>query len=139
QAAKRLHDQGRAVNVHLWQFAQNPTDRNLPTIVREGAHVRGALHVSSPSISRKGIGDPAVDAGAAPHRLRNEIDAGTVVTVGAPEIVQTKGEVANTVRTHFIDTDTAYTVAARARQIRENARTATGDGDTTEDRDVLAD
>lgn len=133
-AAKRIHDQGRAVNVHLWQFAQNPTDRNLPAIVREGAHVRGSLYVSNPSIARKALGDAPVDSGAAPHRLRSEIDAGTVVTTGAPEIVKVKGEMANTVRTNFIDTEPAYTVAERAKSFRRAPAPV-----EQQDRDLLAD
>lgn len=135
-AAKKLHDQGRAVNVHLWQFAQNPTDRNLPAIVREGAHVRGSLYVSNPSIARKALGDAPVDAGAAPHRLRSEIDAGTVVTTGAPEIVKVKGEMANTVRTNFIDTEPAYQVAERAKVLRGGGAQPAAEPEV---RDLLAD
>ncbi|MBV8994077.1 MAG: hypothetical protein JO287_10355, partial [Pseudonocardiales bacterium] len=45
RAAKKLHDQARAVNVHLLQATQRPDDRTLPARVREGAHVRCALNV----------------------------------------------------------------------------------------------
>ncbi|MGH4026062.1 MAG: hypothetical protein ACRDRV_15915 [Pseudonocardiaceae bacterium] len=45
RAAKRLHDQARAVNIHLIQATQPPDDRTLPVQVREGAHVRCALNV----------------------------------------------------------------------------------------------
>jgi S-DNA-T family DNA segregation ATPase FtsK/SpoIIIE len=47
-ACRRLHNQGRAVNVTLWQGTQDPTDENLPKLVREGAHTR-APSSSAPS------------------------------------------------------------------------------------------
>ncbi|MGH3311963.1 MAG: ATP-binding protein, partial [Streptomyces sp.] len=37
-AARKIHNQGRAVDVLLWEGTQDPTDQNLPKLVREGAH-----------------------------------------------------------------------------------------------------
>ena len=42
-AARKLNNQGRAVNVLLWEGTQDPTDQNLPKLVREGAHIRASL------------------------------------------------------------------------------------------------
>ncbi|PWS48510.1 hypothetical protein DLE01_26850, partial [Streptomyces sp. FT05W] len=43
-----VHNQGRAVDVTLWEGTQDPTDQNLPKLVREGAHTRASL-VPDPS------------------------------------------------------------------------------------------
>ncbi len=65
-AARKLHNQGRAVNVLLWQGTQDPTDQNLPKLVREGAHTRASLALGTESQSRMALGDKAVNGGAAP-------------------------------------------------------------------------
>ncbi|MGW3635968.1 ATP-binding protein, partial [Streptomyces sp. NPDC005122] len=39
---RTIHNQGRAVDVLLWQGTQDPTDQNLPKLVREGAHTRAS-------------------------------------------------------------------------------------------------
>ncbi len=65
-AARKIHNQGRAVNVLLWQGTQDPTDQNLPKLVREGAHTRAALALGTESQARMALGDKAVDGGAAP-------------------------------------------------------------------------
>ncbi|MDC2952812.1 ATP-binding protein, partial [Streptomyces heilongjiangensis] len=48
-ACRRIHNQGRAVSVTLWQGTQDPTDENLPKLVREGAHIRASLVVGTES------------------------------------------------------------------------------------------
>ena len=76
-AARKIHNQGRAVNVLLWQGTQDPTDQNLPKLVREGAHIRASLALGTESQARMALGDKAVDGGAAPHLLRPGLDKGT--------------------------------------------------------------
>ncbi|OPG07155.1 cell division protein FtsK [Streptomyces sp. GKU 895] len=136
-ACRRIHNQGRAVNVLLWQGTQDPTDQNLPKMVREGAHTRASLALGTESQSRMALGDKAVNGGAAPHLLRPGLDKGTLV-VASDGIDIPKGQASITVRTHYIDNDAAYAIADRARALR--------DGVTTlhviergEDRDALAD
>ncbi|MFB7324215.1 ATP-binding protein [Streptomyces sp. NPDC056190] len=136
-AARKLHNQGRAVNVLLWQGTQDPTDQNLPKLVREGAHTRASLALGTESQSRMALGDKAVDGGAAPHLLRQGLDKGTLV-VASDGIAIPAGQASITVRTHYIDTDTATEIAERAKALR--------DGVTTlhviergEERDPLAD
>ncbi|MFE7229152.1 ATP-binding protein [Streptomyces sp. NPDC057596] len=136
-AARKIHNQGRAVNVLLWQGTQDPTDQNLPKLVREGAHTRASLALGTESQSRMALGDKAVDGGAAPHLLRQGLDKGTLV-VASDGIEIPAGQASITVRTHYIDTGTATEIAERAKALR--------DGVTTlhviergEERDPLAD
>jgi len=118
-AARTLHNQGRAVNVVLWQGTQDPTDENLPTIVREGAHIRMSLVVGTASQSKMALGEAAVNGGAAPHLLRQDIDKGVVVMHGGVELP--RGGTSLTVRTYFIDTPEATEVAKRAIERRRKA------------------
>ncbi|GGQ11304.1 cell division protein FtsK [Streptomyces griseomycini] len=136
-AARKIHNQGRAVNVLLWQGTQDPTDQNLPKLVREGAHTRASLALGTESQARMALGDKAVDGGAAPNLLRPGLDKGTVV-VASDGIEIPAGQSSITVRTHYIDTEIATEVAERAKRLR--------DGVTTlrviehgEERDPLAD
>ncbi|MFF0111369.1 FtsK/SpoIIIE domain-containing protein [Streptomyces prasinus] len=136
-AARKIHNQGRAVNVLLWQGTQDPTDQNLPKLVREGAHTRASLALGTESQARMALGDKAVDGGAAPNLLRPGLDKGTVV-VASDGIEIPAGQSSLTVRTHYIDTKTATEIAERAKRLR--------DGVTTlhviergEERDPLAD
>jgi S-DNA-T family DNA segregation ATPase FtsK/SpoIIIE len=121
-ACRRLHNQGRAVNVTLWQGTQDPTDENLPKLVREGAHTRASLVVGTESQAKMALGDKAVDGGAAPHLLRQGLDKGTVV-VASDGIDIPAGEASITVRTHFIDTDPAKEIAERAKTARNGVAT----------------
>lgn len=136
-AARKIHNQGRAVNVLLWQGTQDPTDQNLPKLVREGAHTRASLALGTESQARMALGDKAVDGGAAPNMLRPGLDKGTLV-VASDGIEIPKGQSSITVRTHYISTDDAQVIADRAKALR--------DGVTTlhviergEERDPLAD
>ncbi|MGW2349270.1 ATP-binding protein [Actinacidiphila glaucinigra] len=136
-AARKIHNQGRAVNVLLWQGTQDPTDQNLPKLVREGAHTRASLALGTESQARMALGDKAVDGGAAPNLLRPGLDKGTLV-VASDGIEIPKGQSSITVRTHYISTDDAKVIATRAKALR--------DGVTTlhviergQDRDPLAD
>ncbi|MFI2225232.1 ATP-binding protein [Streptomyces fradiae] len=121
-AARKIHNQGRAVNVLLWQGTQDPTDQNLPKLVREGAHTRASLALGTESQARMALGDKAVDGGAAPHLLRQGLDKGTLV-VASDGIDIPAGQASITVRTHYIDTDQAAEVAARARALRDGVTT----------------
>jgi len=112
KAAKFLHDQARAVNVHLMQGTQRPDDRTLPARVREGAHVRGSLFVSKAETAQMILGD-AADRGARPQDLRSGADAGTVVVTGPLEDIP-KGQAFIIVRTHYVNTKDAYGVVERA-------------------------
>src|SRR5437763_15887088 len=100
-AIRKIHNQGRAVNVVAWEGTQDPTDQNLPKLAREGAHIRAALRVGSREQSRMGLGDAAVNDGAAPHELPAE-HKGTLVITG-PGVPCQQGQVSGIVRTHFIN------------------------------------
>ncbi|MFE5936038.1 FtsK/SpoIIIE domain-containing protein [Streptomyces sp. NPDC056470] len=121
-AARKVHNQGRAVDVLLWEGTQDPTDQNLPKLVREGAHTRISLALGTESQARMALGDKAVDGGAAPHLLRQGLDKGTVV-VASDGIKIPAGQASITVRTHYIDTDTAAVVAGRAKALRDGVTT----------------
>ncbi|MFF6775799.1 FtsK/SpoIIIE domain-containing protein [Streptomyces sp. NPDC012637] len=123
-AARKIHNQGRAVDVLLWEGTQDPTDQNLPKLVREGAHTRISLALGTESQARMALGDKAVDGGAAPHLLRQGLDKGTVV-VASDGIQIPAGQASITVRTHYIDTDTAAAIAERAKAMREGVTTLT--------------
>ncbi|MFE3585067.1 ATP-binding protein [Streptomyces vinaceus] len=136
-AARKIHNQGRAVNVLLWEGTQDPTDQNLPKLVREGAHTRVSLALGTESQARMALGDKAVDGGAAPHLLRQGLDKGTVV-VASDGITIPAGQASITVRTHYIDTDTAAGIADRAKALRSGVVTAHTVPDA-DDYDPLAD
>ncbi|MFJ1597878.1 ATP-binding protein [Streptomyces sp. NPDC088261] len=121
-AARKIHNQGRAVNVTLWQGTQDPTDQNLPKLVREGAHTRASLALGTESQARMALGDKAVDGGAAPNLLRPGLDKGTLV-VASDGITIAAGQASITVRTHYIDTETAGQITARARAMRDGVTT----------------
>lgn len=116
-AARKLHNQGRAVNVLLWQGTQDPTDQNLPKLVREGAHIRASLVVGTEEQARMALGDKAINAGAAPHKLRQGLDKGTVVVTG-DGVPLPAGQASLTVRTHFIPGDDATSIAKVAKKRR---------------------
>ncbi|TCP38757.1 S-DNA-T family DNA segregation ATPase FtsK/SpoIIIE [Tamaricihabitans halophyticus] len=132
-AARKIHNQGRAVNVVLWQGTQDPTDQNLPKMVREGAHIRASLHVGTESQARMGLGENAVNEGAAPHELKQE-HKGTLVVTG-PGVTCPPGKTSEIVRTHYIGGSEATALAERAEQ-RRAERPAT---EPDEQRDLLAD
>ncbi|MFH9615424.1 ATP-binding protein [Streptomyces pratensis] len=136
-AARKIHNQGRAVNVTLWQGTQDPTDQNLPKLVREGAHTRASLALGTESQARMALGDKAVDGGAAPNLLRPGLDKGTLV-VASDGIAIPAGQASITVRTHFIDTDEAALITARARAMRDGVTTLHVI-ERDEERDPLAD
>ncbi|MFE5093632.1 ATP-binding protein [Streptomyces sp. NPDC056638] len=121
-ATRKIHNQGRAVNVTLWQGTQDPTDQNLPKLVREGAHTRASLALGTESQARMALGDKAVDGGAAPNLLRPGLDKGTLV-VASDGIEIPAGQASITVRTHYIDTETAAQITARAKAMRDGVTT----------------
>ncbi|MFJ2059566.1 FtsK/SpoIIIE domain-containing protein [Streptomyces sp. NPDC087908] len=137
-AVRKIHNQGRAVDVLLWEGTQDPTDQNLPKLVREGAHTRISLVLGTESQARMALGDSAVDGGAAPHLLRQGLDKGTVV-VASDGIKIPAGQPSITVRTHYIDTDTAAEVAQRAKDLRGAVTTITATEGEEDDRDPLGD
>ncbi|MGW3825077.1 FtsK/SpoIIIE domain-containing protein [Streptomyces sp. NPDC005071] len=136
-AVRKVHNQGRAVDVTLWEGTQDPTDQNLPKMVREGAHTRASLVLGTESQARMALGDKAVDGGAAPHLLRQGLDKGTLV-VASDGIEIPAGQASITVRTHYIDTETAAQIAARARALRDGVTTLHVI-ERDEERDPLAD
>ncbi|MET8958160.1 ATP-binding protein [Streptomyces sp. NPDC004074] len=136
-AARKIHNQGRAVNVLLWQGTQDPTDQNLPKLVREGAHTRASLALGTEAQARMALGDKAVDGGAAPNLLRPGLDKGTLV-IASDGIEIPKGQSSITVRTHYISTDDAKEIAARARALRDGVTTLHVI-ERSEERDPLAD
>ncbi|MCO8301875.1 FtsK/SpoIIIE domain-containing protein [Streptomyces sp. RKCA744] len=136
-AVRKVHNQGRAVDVILWEGTQDPTDQNLPKLVREGAHTRASLALGTESQARMALGDKAVDGGAAPHLLRQGLDKGTLV-VASDGIQIPKGQSSLTVRTHYIDDDQAEAIISRAKALRDGVTTLTV-VDQGEERDPLAD
>ncbi|MFE7582500.1 FtsK/SpoIIIE domain-containing protein [Streptomyces gardneri] len=137
-AVRKIHNQGRAVDVLMWEGTQDPTDQNLPKLVREGAHTRVSLVLGTESQSRMALGDSAVDGGAAPHLLRQGLDKGTVV-VASDGIKIPAGQPSITVRTHFIDDAAATAIAERAKNLRDGVTTLAAVVDDGEERDALAD
>ncbi|MCX5005332.1 ATP-binding protein [Streptomyces sp. NBC_00638] len=136
-AVRKIHNQGRAVNVLMWQGTQDPTDQNLPKLVREGAHTRASLALGTESQARMALGDKAVDGGAAPNLLRPGLDQGTLV-VASSGIDIPKGQSSITVRTHYVDDDAAKAIIDRAKALRDGVTTLTVI-QRSEDRDPLAD
>lgn len=131
-AARKIHNQGRAVNVTLWQGTQDPTNENLPKRVREGAHIRASLVVGTKSQARMGVGEAAVDSGgAAPHMLRQGKDKGVLVVKDADNTIAT-------VRTHYVDGTDATAIAERARTRRAGV-TRRRTEEPAQERDLLAD
>ncbi|MFB7617162.1 FtsK/SpoIIIE domain-containing protein [Kitasatospora sp. NPDC056181] len=121
-AARKIHNQGRAVNVVLWQGTQDPTDQNLPKLVREGAHIRASLVLGTEEQARMALGDKAVNGGAAPHKLRQGLDKGVVVVAG-DGVKLAPGQSSTTIRTHFISGEDAGDVAERAKARRSGVTT----------------
>ncbi|WP_152617669.1 FtsK/SpoIIIE domain-containing protein [Phaeacidiphilus oryzae] len=121
-AARKIHNQGRAVNVVLWQGTQDPTDQNLPKLVREGAHIRASLVVGTEEQARMALGDKAVNGGAAPHKLRQGLDKGTVVVAGDGVKLEA-GQSSITIRTHFVSGEDAAAIAERAKARRAGVTT----------------
>lgn len=123
-AVRKIHNQGRAVSVTLWQGTQDPTNDNLPKLVREGAHIRASLVLGTEEQGRMALGDKAVNGGAAPHKLRQGLDKGTVIVAG-DGIKVPNGQSSITVRTHFIDDTAAEEIATRAKDRRGGLVTTT--------------
>ncbi|MET9387987.1 FtsK/SpoIIIE domain-containing protein [Streptomyces sp. NPDC002928] len=136
-AVRKVHNQGRVVNVLMWEGTQDPTDQNLPKLVREGAHTRASLALGTESQARMALGDKAVDGGAAPNLLRPGLDKGTLV-VASDGIAIPAGQASITVRTHFIDDEGATAITDRARAMRDGVTTLTVI-ERGEERDPLAD
>ncbi|MFC7906610.1 FtsK/SpoIIIE domain-containing protein [Streptomyces nigra] len=136
-AVRKIHNQGRAVNVLMWQGTQDPTNENLPKLVREGAHTRASLALGTESQARMALGDKAVDGGAAPNLLRPGLDKGTLV-VASDGITIPAGQSSITVRTHYIDDDAATAITDRAKALRDGVTTLHAI-ERGEDRDPLAD
>ncbi|MEV8204334.1 ATP-binding protein [Streptomyces sp. NPDC079189] len=136
-AVRKVHNQGRAVDVTLWEGTQDPTDQNLPKLVREGAHTRASLVLGTESQARMALGDKAVEGGAAPHLLRQGLDKGTLV-VASDGIEIPAGQASITIRTHYVDDDQAVEIANRARALRDGVTTL-HIIERDEERDPLAD
>ncbi|MGV9645560.1 ATP-binding protein, partial [Streptomyces sp. NPDC003514] len=136
-AVRKIHNQGRAVNVLMWQGTQDPTNENLPKLVREGAHTRASLALGTESQARMALGDKAVDGGAAPNLLRPGLDKGTLV-VASDGITIPAGQSSITVRTHYIDDDAATAITDRAKALRDGVTTLHAI-ERGEDRDPLTD
>ncbi|MGW7548944.1 FtsK/SpoIIIE domain-containing protein [Streptomyces sp. NPDC054770] len=137
-AVRKIHNQGRAVDVLMWQGTQDPTNDNLPKLVREGAHTRASLALGTEQQARMALGDKAVDGGAAPNLLRPGLDKGTLV-VASDGISIPAGQASITVRTHYIDDDAAEALAARAKALRNGITTLHAVEPDREERDALAD
>ncbi len=133
-AVRKIQNQGRAVDVVLWQGTQNPTDQNLPVLAREGAHLRISTAVGKKEQSVMALGDKAVDGGAAPHLLRAGLDKGVVVVAGDGAPLE-PGQSSVTIRTHLIDGVAAEEITRRAKSLRGPVRHM----DEEEVRDLLDD
>lgn len=137
QAVKAIHDQGRAVNVTVWEGTQDPTDQNLPKRSREGNHIRASLVLGTESQARMALGDKAIDGGAAPHKLRQGLDKGVLVVAG-DGVKLAPGQSSITIRTHFINDDEADELADRIKSRRSGVKSRNGEGQG-EPADHLAD
>lgn len=137
RAIKAIHDQGRAVSVTTWEGTQDPTNENLPKRSREGNHIRASLVVGTESQAEMAVGAQALAGGAAPHKLRQGLDKGTLVMAGDGAKLA-PGQTSVTVRTHFIDGDDAKVIAQRAKELRSGVTTAAAVA-TDEPVDHLAD
>ncbi|MBM9621812.1 ATP-binding protein [Streptomyces zhihengii] len=122
RAIKAIHDQGRAVDVTTWEGTQDPTNENLPKRSREGNHIRASLVLGTEAQARMAVGEAAVDGGAAPHKLRQGLDKGTLVIAG-DGLKLAAGQSSITVRTHYIDGDAAQEIADRAKERRAGVAT----------------
>ncbi|MDW4902065.1 ATP-binding protein [Streptomyces californicus] len=138
QAVKKIHDQGRAVNVTTWEGTQDPTNENLPKRSREGNHIRASLVLGTESQARMAVGDSAVDAGAAPHKLRQGLDKGTLVVAG-DGVKLAPGQPSVTARTHYIGPEDADAIAERAKALRAGVKTSAGPEVAQREVDHLAD
>lgn len=136
-AVRKVHNQGRVVDVLMWEGTQDPTDQNLPKLVREGAHTRASLALGTESQAVMALGEKAVNGGAAPHLLRQGLDKGTLV-VASDGIAIPKGQSSITIRTHFIDDAGADAITDRAKALRSGVTTLHA-VDRSEVRDPLAD
>ncbi|MBW1601783.1 ATP-binding protein [Streptomyces sp. JJ66] len=136
QAVKGIHDQGRAVNVTIWEGTQDPTNENLPKRSREGNHIRASLALGTESQAQMALGEAPVQAGAAPHKLRQGLDRGQLVVAG-DGLQLAAGQTFTNVRTHFINDDDARAITDRARQLRTTIETS-ADADEHDEPDDLA-
>lgn len=140
QGCRKILNQGRAVNVHLVLGTQDPTDQNLPKIIREAFHIRGSLFLGTESQSVMALGETAVEAGAAPHKLRMGIDKGMLVLSAGDAVALPSGQSFVTVRSHYISGKDAVAIAARAKALRKAVTTrGADDQDDRPELDVLAD
>ncbi|MCX4576083.1 FtsK/SpoIIIE domain-containing protein [Streptomyces sp. NBC_01571] len=121
-AVRKVHNQGRVVDVLMYEGTQDPTDQNLPKLVREGAHTRASLALGTAAQSVMALGEKAVNAGAAPHLLRQGLDKGTLV-IASDGIEIPKGQSSITVRTHFIGDEDAKAITERAKALRDGVTT----------------
>lgn len=137
RAVKGIHDQGRVVDVVIMEGTQDPTNQNLPKRSREGNHTRASLALGTESQSKMALGEGPVDAGAAPHKLRQGLDRGQVVVTGNG-LDMPPGQVSVNVRTYFINDDQADEIAARAKALRSGVTTTTAAAEPA-DVDHLAD
>jgi S-DNA-T family DNA segregation ATPase FtsK/SpoIIIE len=128
QGVKAIHNQGRAVNITIWEGTQDPTDENLPKRSREGNHIRASLVVGTKSQAEMALGEIPVAKGASPHKLRPGVDKGQLVAAGEG-LRMAADQMSENVRTHFIDDDEATALVERAKALRS----ATG---TTVDADA---
>ncbi|MFG3237008.1 FtsK/SpoIIIE domain-containing protein [Streptomyces antibioticus] len=136
-AVRKVHNQGRVVDVLMYEGTQDPTDQNLPKLVREGAHTRASLALGTEAQAVMALGEKAVNGGAAPHLLRQGLDKGTLV-VASDGIEIPKGQSSITVRTHFIGDQDAKAITDRAKALRAGVTTLHRI-ERSEQRDPLAD
>lgn len=140
QGVKAIHDQGRAVNVTTAEGVQDPTDQNLPKRSREGNHIRASLVVGTEAQGAMALGENAVNAGAAPHELRQGADKGTVVVAGdITAYDMPPGQVFTTIRTYYVGPQDAAAIAERARALRSGGVATKDQAEAPEQRDLLAD
>ncbi|WP_331453033.1 ATP-binding protein [Streptomyces sp. SS162] len=137
RAVKGIHDQGRAVNVTIWEGTQDPTNENLPKRSREGNHIRAALVLGTEAQAEMALGESPVKAGAAPHKLRQDLDKGQVVVSGSG-LTLPPGQVFLNVRTHYVSDTEAEAIAERARE-RRAGRPQLAAVEDVQDVDPLAD
>jgi S-DNA-T family DNA segregation ATPase FtsK/SpoIIIE len=127
---------GRALGVFLILATQRPDKESLPTGVSGNVSTRFCLKVAGQVENDMILGTSAYKNGARSTTFRPKIDAGLGYLKGEENVAQV-------VRTYYLNDADTERVARRARALREHAGTlsgvALGQDDGTPQRDVLAD
>jgi S-DNA-T family DNA segregation ATPase FtsK/SpoIIIE len=114
RAAKKLHDQAHAVDVHLLQATQRPTIAPCPRgYAKAPTSAAPSTHLTTKPPKWSSPTPPTAAPAPKTSARRN---AGTLVATGEVEHIPNCQAFA-IVRTHYVSTNDAYTAIIRARDI----------------------